>query len=252
MAVTTGEMLFFVCLLVRHTGVRYAGVRYAARAHTHTHTHTHKVLSRFYQEFLLLNPNNSGQIKERWEVEMQQEISKENWELICSEAHLVTSSNTWREFRWKVLTRFFRTPHIVAKMGPTHSNKCWRSCGAHIGNHLHIFWACPKLRPFWDEVYKVLAVVFHVNIPKDPLIAVLGVKPQVIEGRATNYLLQILLTAAIKCITINWLKPEPPTYDLWTQKVLEIYEMERITFLLRLQKHKFDRRWSPILSILMQ
>ena len=74
-------------------------------------------------------------------------------------------------------------------MGPTHSSKCWRSCGAHIGNHLHIFLACPELRPFWDEVCNVLAVVFHANIPKVPLIAVLGVKPQVIEGRATNDLL---------------------------------------------------------------
>ena len=183
---------------------------------------------------------------------MHQAISRGNWEIICSEAHFVTSSNTWREFKLKFFTRYFRTPQIVAKIGPTHNNKCWRSCGAHIGNHLHIFWACPKLRSFWDEVYKVLAVVFHANIPKDPLIAVLVVKPQVIERRATNYLLQILLTAAIKCITINWLKPEPPTYDLWTQKILEIYEMERIIFLLRLQKDTFDRRLSPILSILMQ
>ena len=128
-----------------------------------------KVISRFYQQFLLLNPNNSVQIKQRWEAEMHQEVSMENWDIICSEAQLVTGSNTWREFKWKVFARYFRT-HIVAKMGPTHNNKCWRSCGVHIGIHLHIFWACPKLRSFWDEVYKVLAVVFHANIPKDPLL----------------------------------------------------------------------------------
>ena len=63
-----------------------------------------KVISRFYQEFLLLNPNNSVQIKERWEAKMQQEISREDWEIICSEAHLVTSSNTWKEFKF---TRYF-------------------------------------------------------------------------------------------------------------------------------------------------
>ena len=105
---------------------------------------------------------------------MQQEISRENWEVICTEAHLVTSSNTWRDFKGKVFTRYFRTPHVVAKMDPTHSNKCWRSSGAHTGNHLHMFWACSKLRPFLDEEYKILTEVFHANIPKDPLIAVLG------------------------------------------------------------------------------
>ena len=167
--------------------------------HLHLGNEEAKVTSRFYQGFLLLNPNNSVQIKERWEAEMQQEISREDWEVICTEAHLVTSSNTWREVKWKVFARYFRTPHIVAQMGPAHSNKCQSSCGAHIGNHLHIFWACHKLRPFWDEVYKILVEVFYVNIPKDPLVAVLGVKPQVIEGKA-SLLFDIL--ACCLCVSI--------------------------------------------------
>lgn len=54
--------------------------------------------------------------------------------------------------------------------------------------------------------------------------------------------MQILLTAAIKCITINRLKPEPPTFHLWTQKILEMYEMEQIIYLLRQQKDTFDQR----------
>ena len=34
---STGEMFYFVCLLVRHTGVLPTGV-------THTHTHTHSLM----------------------------------------------------------------------------------------------------------------------------------------------------------------------------------------------------------------
>ena len=63
---------------------------------------------------------------------MQQEISGEDWKVICSEAHLVTCSNIWREFKWKVIARYFQTPQIMAKMEP--SNKCRINCGAQIGN----------------------------------------------------------------------------------------------------------------------
>lgn len=132
-----------------------------------------KVISSLYQEFLLMNPKNSVQIKERWEAEMQQEISREDWKVICSEALLVTGSNTWRELKWKVIARYFRTPQIMAKMGPTDTNKCRRYCGAQIGNHIQIFWSCSKLRPFWEEVYRALREVFHADIPQDPRIALL-------------------------------------------------------------------------------
>lgn len=52
-----------------------------------------------------MNPNNSLPIKERWEAELQQ-ISSEDWEEICSEANMVTNANTWKELKWKVITRY--------------------------------------------------------------------------------------------------------------------------------------------------
>ena len=213
---------------------------------------TGKVIKEFYQLFLDMCPNNSLYIKERWEAEMGIDISPDKWEETCSEAHLVTNSNTWREFKWKVITRFFRTPVIVAKMGPTHSNRCWRECGAHIGNHTHIFWNCPKLRLFWRRISEALTEVFGQNFTEDPMVMLLGVVPEGIEGRAKTYLLHILLTAAIKCITIKWLKPDPPTYNMWVDKVWEIHQMEQITYALRLRSDLFIARWNPVMPILIQ
>lgn len=211
-----------------------------------------KVIKEFYQVFLDLCPNNTLYIKEKWEAELGIEVTPDTWEGICSEAHLVTNSNTWREFKWKVISRFFRTPQIVAKMGPNHSNKCWRGCGAYIGNHTHIFWTCPKLRLFWREISEALGEVFGQNIPEDPIIMLLGGLPEGFEGRAKIYLLHVLLTAAIKCITIKWLKPEPPTFSMWVEKVWDIHQMEQITYALRLQPDIFNKRWSPIMPLLMR
>ena len=76
--------------------------------------------------------------------------------------------------------------------------------------------------------------------------------PEGLDGRAKKYLLNILLTAALKCITIKWLKPDPPTYNIWIQKVWDIYQMEQITYSLRLQKSIFTKRWGPVSALLIQ
>ena len=103
-----------------------------------------KIISKLYNIFLLINVHNSEHIRLRWEAEMNKNISLDTWKEICTEAHLATNSNTWKEFKWKV-TRFFRTPAITSKMGPALGSSCWRNCGNENANHTHIFWLCPKL-----------------------------------------------------------------------------------------------------------
>uniref|UniRef100_A0AAR2JPC0 Uncharacterized protein n=1 Tax=Pygocentrus nattereri TaxID=42514 RepID=A0AAR2JPC0_PYGNA len=61
-----------------------------------------------------------------------------------------------------------------------------------------------------------------------------------------------LLTVGLKCITIKWMNPDPPTYNLWIQKVWDIYQMEQITYLVRIQKDIFIKIWSPVRDLLMQ
>ena len=136
---------------------------------------------------------------------------------------------------------FFWTPEITAKFGTAYSNKCLRNCGPHIGHQIHIFWSCPKLGTFWEEVFETLNEVFDGNITVDPMVALLGLLPKEIKGRAKKYVLQILLATAIKHITIRWVKPDPPTYGMWTEKIKKIYQMEQITYSLRLQKYIFTR-----------
>lgn len=191
-----------------------------------------KIISKLYNILLSMNQNDSSQIKGRWEAEANMDISQDDWHDVCTEAHLVTNSNTWREFKWKIITRYFRTPAIVSKMGPRYPSSCWRNCGAHIANHTHIFWLCPKLTVFWREVFNALKEVFmyemnmKMNIPQNFAVAILGVIPEGLDRRADKYLLNILLTAALKSITIRWMKPEAPSYNTWIQKVWDIYQME--------------------------
>lgn len=130
-----------------------------------------------------MNLNNTLQIKGRWETEMNTDIPQNMWEEICTEAHLVTNSNTQREFKWKVIT-----PEIVAKMGPTLSNKCWRNCGTQSGNH--------TMGPLKSYSTKISQKIQKVAVLMEAL----------------KLSLQILLTAAIKRITN---KPAPPQHTIY-------------------------------------
>ncbi|KAG7519555.1 hypothetical protein JOB18_011322 [Solea senegalensis] len=129
-----------------------------------------KIISKLYNIFLLTNVHTSEHTRLRWEAEMNKNISLDTWKEICTEAHFATNSNTWKEFKWKVVTRFFRTPAITSKMGPAHGSSCWRNCGTENANHTHIFWLCPKLSLFWKDVFDALREVFKRDIPHTPII----------------------------------------------------------------------------------
>ena len=56
---------------------------------------------------------------------------------------------------------------------------------------------------------------FASQLLRIPLLAILGSLPDTDMNRKKTDLLHILLTAARKAITLNWLKKDPPTLDIW-------------------------------------
>lgn len=65
-----------------------------------------------------------------------------------------------------------------------------------------------------------------------------------------RYLLKILTAASKKAITRFWLLREPPTLNQWKNIINDIYSMERITFILRLQKEKGKEYWAKWVTYL--
>lgn len=211
--------------------------------------HTKRPISSLYGALSSMKQENTLHIKQKWERELELDISEEVWKSICSEIHKVTNANVWREFQWKVVNRFFRTPHILSKIDPSRSSACWRECGEESANHTHVFWGCPLLDNFWKAIFDLLDKIFGFQLPRDPLLVILGAIPEAMVSRKKIYLLHILLAAAKKAITLSWLKKDPPTYDTWQSVVKGICTMEKITFMLRLQNTQFTDRWSYWLEV---
>lgn len=142
--------------------------------------------------------------------------------------------------------RFFRTPLKVSMFKNNAPNICWRNCGM-VGDHTHIFWDCSVIQTYWKDIKEEVDNIFRVDLPLDPFIFLLEKIPENLLSKDQHHMLHILLMIARKIITINWMKPSPPTIAQWIQKIKQVRTMENMTAILQLKLPVFVRRWSPVI-----
>uniref|UniRef100_A0A8C5BXC6 Reverse transcriptase domain-containing protein n=1 Tax=Gadus morhua TaxID=8049 RepID=A0A8C5BXC6_GADMO len=189
-------------------------------------------LSKIYK---ILQENNETQdtVALKWNLELEGQLKEEDWENIYGTIHKTTNSRFWREYAWKIYTRFFITPKIQSKFKTSNSSECWRNCGENNADHSHVFYFCPSLNTFWKLITNSISNIFQINQVPEPKCFILGVTPDELISERDKYLFRILRIAAMKQITRNWLKPTPPSFKNWKSNINNILEMERITYITR-------------------
>lgn len=196
-----------------------------------------KSISKLYKALSSASKDNTLYTKDKWERESGIAISVGEWENVLYCQWSTSSSMSWKEHGWKNIIRYFKTPYQERYKGAY--MQCWRQCGSTVANHFHVFWDCPKLK----NVQVSLSAVFNVQIPLDFKVLYMGLVP-FLECRSEIKLVQLLLVASKKTITRRWLSPAQPTLDDWFGIILEIFRMEKLTYLLRNQKAKFYQIWN--------
>uniref|UniRef100_A0A3B5QUX2 Reverse transcriptase domain-containing protein n=1 Tax=Xiphophorus maculatus TaxID=8083 RepID=A0A3B5QUX2_XIPMA len=215
-----------------------------------TKAYTHlpcKIVSKLYKGLQKLNGNNTLNIKSKWERELGVIITEDDWLSMCVTQQTSTSSKRWKEFGWKCLIRYFITPQITSRHRGE-EQQCWRQCGHQNANHSHVFWSCPKLATYWDEICQTTGIILGYVIPKDPRIFLLGLMSEKVFQKEDQYLFKVLSIASKKAITRSWLKKLPPQLNHWRDVVEEIHSMEKLTYLLRMKGHSYNKRWSKWLT----
>ena len=110
-------------------------------------------------------------------------------------------------------------------------------------NHSHVFWLCPGIRPYWEEVMERIRVILNYDFPRDPQLVFLGLLTEETIHEEDWYLFKILTLAAKKAITRKWLDCVPPRLADWEAVVKEIQSMEDLTAQLRMRVETHKRRW---------
>ena len=187
-----------------------------------------KQLSCIYKKLSLDMSDNTLHIKRQWETELNIGMEEDIWKEICVKCHGVIQSQLWKEFDWKVKMRFFRTPKTACPYKENSDDKCWRNCNM-IGDHTHVFWACPKIQSYWRKIKQELDNIFKRDIPLEPQVTLLDSMNTHIFETDQGDILHVLLMVARKMITINWKNPNPPTVEQWKQKLKQVHKMEYMT-----------------------
>jgi hypothetical protein len=199
-------------------------------------------ISTLYQGLMTSKKTSTLYVKEKWEKGFGEQITEEDWYNICKTQCTATSSRIWREFCWKNIIRFFITPkirgHFTAEKQP-----CWRLCGHMDADHEHIFWNCPKIVKYWEDIWSVMKEILKYEIPKTCVVLFLGNLTHENTRGEDRYLIKVLLAASKKAITRLWYKADPPSCEQWLCIVEEIFVMERFTHKLRLQEDLFLEKW---------
>lgn len=93
-----------------------------------------------------------------------------------------------------------------------------------------------------------MSEILGYALPKTCIVLYLGNLTQDIIRGEDKYLVMVLLAASKKAVTRLWNKPNPPTQKQWLGIVEEIYEMEKLTHILRIQEVLFDVKWEKWLE----
>ena len=139
--------------------------------------------------------------------------------------------------------RYFITPKMKCKWtNEVKRGQCWRKCGEQMADHFHIFWNCPAIQPYWQEITQALQSIFGNDIDCSFVTIYLGNNVSCLSA-PDKYLIKVLLAASKKAVTQMWLHPTPPTKTDWIEIVTDIQSMERLTFSLDLRTEKFLQYW---------
>ena len=91
------------------------------------------------------------------------------------------------------------------------------------------------MQKFWEGVKREISEILNVDSLFDPQQLVLGITPTRGLGKNELYIIRVMMLIAHKIITVNWLRPHPPTMDQWAQRLQAVNCMERLTESLRLR-----------------
>lgn len=197
-------------------------------------------ISKVYRSFIAMKKTSTRYVSHRWEKEAGITISEEDWSQMWKNVLSTTNSLTWRDFGWKNLIRFFITSKQKSKISGSGAS-CWRECGEVAAGCFHVFWSCPKLKTFWEEIKQLVLDVLEVTLDFSFSTMYLGNIHEDINKR-DSYLLKIIMVACKKAITKCWLQTSPPTRKLVIDIINTIHHMELITFSLLLTAAEGERR----------
>lgn len=161
---------------------------------------------------------------------------------IYSHVHKGSVNVSTQENRYKLLSRWYRTPDKIHKFHPSLPPKCWR-CNAELGTLYHIWWDCALIKPFWAEIHDQITQITTYTPDLTPAQFLLHHTSIPLSSYKKSLVLH-LINAATQCIPIHWRSTSPPSITEWHMRVDRTAEMENLIHQARDNLTQFRETWA--------
>ena len=95
---------------------------------------------------------------------MSMELTDQQWTAALNLVHTSSICTRHGLIQCKLMYRIHYTNAKLARIYPTVSDACNR-CNQSPANHFHMFWSCPKLTNFWQNIFDTLGGAYGKTIP---------------------------------------------------------------------------------------
>lgn len=125
------------------------------------------VFSRIYKILVELRRPDIPAFIGKWEKELGKTLLVTEVSMILKRVSATSVNSNLLELNFKCLTRMYMTPDRMHKIHGEKSQLCWRGCNE-IGTMAHMWWLCPEMGIFWDEIRIYIQEITQFDLPKDP------------------------------------------------------------------------------------
>ena len=201
------------------------------------------IISEFYQLLMSFSVESSASKLEAWKLDLQEDLTEEQWSEVCSEAQSQTGNTRLKLLQYNWLMRVYITPVKLNKFNNDIPDLCTR-CGEDRGTLFHCLWSCPKLQRFWREVGQEIQNILSINVTPEPKFFILGLYPVGHKFRRSERMfIDICLLQAKRVVALSWKSPDKPSIAMWFRELCLCLPLEKITYTLKDKLEVFQEVW---------
>ena len=172
------------------------------------------------------------------------ETNEFNWQLIYNIPAKSCNNTKLHRFQYRILHRILATNDYLFKCQIKTENSC-TFCTVVPEKLEHLFWQCPIVMNFWDEVEQWIYVKCNYLINIDKVKAIFGILNSNEWFRPLNYILILTRFFIYKCR----IKNKQPNITGWKNEVKTLIMMEKMIAIKNSRIDKFMRNWNKWLRI---
>ncbi|CAH2223710.1 Hypothetical predicted protein [Pelobates cultripes] len=203
---------------------------------------TKKPLSLCYHRLLDLDRPTKQSYMLQWERELNSTFEPHRWMRAMSLVKKATHCLDHVEAAYKLWLRWYYTPQRLAEIYPGSRATCWR-CNQQEGTLSHIFWYCPALSQYWQQIQDLIKLRVGIDLPPAPEHYLLHMMPPEITAHEASLITHITL-AAKQRIAALWKSTLAPDIQSVITKVNLTQQYEEMSHTISGTLLKYKGIWS--------